>query len=121
MRFGEDCFDTVAVVNLERNPEWHRIFDGNLDAVGIRADLEIVLKQKILPGRTLLFIDEIQSCPRAITALRYFYEEMPNLHVVAAGSLLEFAMADIYFPVGRVQFLYLYPPLFCRIPVGNRQ
>ena len=55
MRFGEDFFDNVAVVNLERNPEWHRIFDGNLDARGIRADLEIVLKQKILPGRTLLF------------------------------------------------------------------
>jgi len=56
MRFGEDSFDNVAVVKLERNSKWHRIFNGNLDARGIRADLKIVLKQKILPGRTLLFI-----------------------------------------------------------------
>jgi predicted AAA+ superfamily ATPase len=55
------------------------------------ADLEILLRQKIQPGKTLLFIDEIQACPRAITALRYLYEEMPDLHVIAAGSLLEFA------------------------------
>ena len=123
MRFGEDSFETVAVVNLERNPEWHRIFHGNLDAGRIRADLEIVLKQKILPGRTLLFIDEIQSCPRAITALRYFYEEIPNLHVVAAGSLLEFAMEDISFPVGRIQFLHLHPLCFAEYlwATGNNE
>ena len=111
-RFGQDCFDAVAVVNLERNPDWHRVFDGNLHPKRICADLEIVLQQKILPGKTLLFIDEIQACPRAITALRYFYEELPNLHVVAAGSLLEFAMQDISFPVGRVQFSRLHPLCF---------
>ena len=123
MRFGEDFFDNVAVVNLERNPEWHHIFDGNLDVSGIRADLEIVLKQKIVPGKTLLFIDEIQSCPRAITALRYFYEEMPNLHVVTAGSLLEFAIDDISFPVGRVQFLHLHPLCFAEYlwATGNNE
>jgi hypothetical protein len=59
---------------------------------------------------TLLFIDEIQEQPKAIQALRYFYEELPELHVIAAGSLLEFALKDIKsFPVGRVEFLYLFP------------
>ncbi len=111
-QFGEDCFDTVAVVNLERNPDWHRVFEGNLHAKRICGDLEILLHQKIVPGETLLFIDGIQACPRAITALRYFYEELPDLHVVAAGSLLEFAMKDISFPVGRVQFCRLLPLCF---------
>lgn len=59
---------------------------------------------------TLLFIDEIQELPKAIQLLRYFFEEVPNLHVIAAGSLLEFAMKEVQsFPVGRVEFLYLYP------------
>jgi predicted AAA+ superfamily ATPase len=109
---GKDCFDALAVVNLERNPDWHRIFEGNLHPKRICADLEIVLQQKIVPGKTLLFIDEIQACPRAITALRYFYEELPDLHVIAAGSLLEFAMKNISFPVGRVQFSRLHPLCF---------
>lgn len=86
--------------------------DPSRSAAKIRADLEIVLNRKIVPGGTLLFIDEIQSCPRAITALRYFHEELPELHVVAAGSLLEFALKDISFPVGRVQFLQLFPLCF---------
>ncbi|HBI22811.1 MAG: nuclease [Nitrospirae bacterium RIFCSPLOW2_12_42_9] len=110
--FGKDCFDNIALVDLERNRGWHRIFDGDLNARRICADLEILLNQKILFGKTLLFIDEIQACPRAITALRYFYEELPDLHVVAAGSLLELAMKDISFPVGRVQFSNLYPLCF---------
>jgi predicted AAA+ superfamily ATPase len=112
MQFGQNYFDSVALVDMERNPDWHRVFNGNLQAKRICADLEILLKQKIIPEKTLLFIDEIQACPRAITALRYFYEELPDLHVVAAGSLLEFAMKDISFPVGRVQFLYLHPLCF---------
>ncbi len=61
-------------------------------------------------NETLLFIDEIQEQPKAIQLLRYFYEELPELHVIAAGSLLEFALKDVQsFPVGRVEFLYLYP------------
>ncbi len=111
-QFGEKYFDNVALVDLERNPDWHRVFAGDLNTRHICADLEILLKQKILPGKTLLFIDEIQACPQAITALRYCYEELPDLHVVAAGSLLEFAMKEFSFPVGRVQFLHLHPLCF---------
>lgn len=111
-QFGKHYFDSIATVDLERNPDWHRVFKGDLVVKRICADLEVLLKKKILPGKTLLFIDEIQSCPRAIMALRYFYEDLPGLHVVAAGSLLEFAMQDISFPVGRIQFLHLHPLCF---------
>ena len=111
-KFGEEEFESLSLVDLERNPDWHRIFEEDLDPKRICADLEILLGDKIIPGKTLLFIDEIQSCPRAIMALRYFHEELPKLHVVAAGSLLDFAMEEFSFPVGRVQFLHLSPLSF---------
>jgi len=122
-QFGKDYFEALAIVDLERNPDWHRIFEGNLHPKRICADLEIVLQQKIVSGKTLLFIDEIQACPRAITALRYFYEELPDLHVIAAGSLLEFAMKNISFPVGRVQFSRLHPLCFAEYlqATGNNE
>jgi uncharacterized protein len=119
--FGKKQFKSVAFVDLERTSTLHRVFDGDLTARRICADLEVLLGHKITPGNTLLIIDEIQACPRAITALRYFYEEMPALHVVAAGSLLEFALKDASFPVGRVQFLDLYPLCFVEYleAIGN--
>ena len=112
VNFGKKHFERLAVIDLERNPEWHQIFNGNLDAGRIRADLEIILNQKITPGKTLLFLDEIQACPNALKALRYFYEEIPKLHVIAAGSLLEFVMKEVSFPVGRLQFMHLHPMHF---------
>lgn len=119
--FGKNRFESLALVDLERNPQLHGLFEGDLSAARICADLEVLLGQKITPGKTLLFFDEIQACPRAITALRYFYEEMPELHVVAAGSLLEFALRDASFPVGRIQFLNLSPLCFAEYlqAIGN--
>jgi predicted AAA+ superfamily ATPase len=110
--FGRAEFEETATVDLERNRGWHRIFDGDLDARRILSELGLVLDRSIVPGRTLLFLDEIQSCPRALMALRYFHEECPELHVIAAGSLLEFALSEISFPVGRVQFLEMHPLTF---------
>jgi predicted AAA+ superfamily ATPase len=110
--FGKSQFENLALVDLERNTALQRVFDGDLSARRICADLELFLGQKITPGKTLLFIDEIQAAPRAISALRYFYEELPELHVVAAGSLLEFALKEASFPVGRIQFLTLHPLCF---------
>lgn len=110
--FGRRHFSELAYLDLERDPRWHKIFSENLDARRICSEIEVILNLRIVPGNTLLFIDEIQACPRAITALRYFHEEMPELHIVAAGSLLEFAMSEISFPVGRLQFLRLYPLSF---------
>ena len=110
MDFGKHNFGgTVHLVDLEKHPDWHGIFERNLEASRILSDLEILLNASIRPGKDMLFFDEIQSCPRAIMALRYFYEEVPELHVIAAGSLLEFAVQDISFPVGRVQTLNMHP------------
>ena len=119
--FGKSRFESLALVDLERNQPLRKLFDGDLKVTRICSDLEVILQQKITPGKTLLFFDEIQACPRAITALRYFYEEMPELHVVAAGSLLEFALEESSFPVGRVQFLNLYPLCFAEYleAIGN--
>ena len=119
--FGKSRFESLALVDLERNHSLRKLFDGDLKVTRICSDLEVLLQQKITPGKTLLFFDKIQACPRAITALRYFYEEMPELHVVAAGSLLEFALEENSFPVGRVQFLNLYPLCFAEYleAIGN--
>ncbi|MCB1084058.1 MAG: AAA family ATPase, partial [Simkania sp.] len=86
----------------------HSLVLSSLDPVEIVARLQSILKARIVPGETLLFLDEIQACPKAILALRYFKEKMGDLHVIAAGSLLEFAIQEgkFSFPVGRIQFLY---------------
>ena len=104
-------FDNFVKVDLEKEQTLRRIFEGDLDPQKIISELEIQ-KGRIFPGKTLLFIDEIQQVPRAIMALRYFYEQMPDLHVVAAGSLLEFAFGEISVPVGRLQYLNLHPMTF---------
>ena len=92
---------------------------GDLAARVLAEKLSKNLKVPIDPKTTLLFFDEIQAAPRAIIALRYFYEEMPELHVVAAGSLLDFATQQVGMPVGRVQELEMYPLTFLDISSRN--
>jgi hypothetical protein len=75
----------------------------------------------IRPGEALLFFDEIQACPEAIQSLRYFYEEIPDLHVIGAGSLLEFAIEQIGLPVGRVQTLTVFPMTFAEFLIAKGQ
>ena len=104
-------FDHIAVVDFEEHPEVHKHFEHSLTPQLLLQAIEFITG-KIVPGKTLLFFDEIQACPRAIMALRYFYEKMPELHVVAAGSLLEFAFDQISVPVGRVEYLYVSPMTF---------
>ena len=104
-------FDNFVKIDLEKRRDLHQYFENNLDPKIILNYLELEVG-RIIPGETLLFFDEIQACPRAIMALRYFYEELPALHVVAAGSLLEFAFGTISFPVGRVQYLHIHPMTF---------
>lgn len=112
-KFGKDHFQELVVCNFEFRPELLACFD-DFDPLSICLKLEIAFKTRIVPGKTLLFLDEIQECPQAIMALRYFKEKLPELHVIAAGSLLEFALHEekFSFPVGRVQFLYLKPLSF---------
>lgn len=112
-QFGKRCFENFVTVNFDYQPRLKQVFD-SLNPREIISRLELILKIEIIPGRSLLFLDEIQECPPAILSLRYFKEKLPDLHVVGAGSLLEFVLnsPDFRMPVGRVAFLHLYPLSF---------
>ena len=112
-QFGSEQFEQVVKINFELEKHYIDCFN-SLDAKSIIQQIEITSNSTIAAGRTLLFLDEIQECPNAIQSLRYFYEEIPELHVIAAGSLLEFALTAENFsmPVGRVEYRYLYPMTF---------
>lgn len=105
-------FESFVEINFELIPEAKTIFEKDLQPERILWELGLLAHTTITPGKTLLFLDEIQSAPQAILALRYFYELMPELHVIAAGSLLDFAIEKVGMPVGRVNILYVYPLSF---------
>jgi len=106
-------FTHFVEVNFERDTDVQLLFDQNLDPERLCSSLSAYYGKPISDHQTLLFFDEIQACPKAIQALRFFYESKPNLHVIAAGSLLEFALADLSsFGVGRIRSLFMYPMSF---------
>ncbi len=106
-------FDHFLEVNFEEEPDVHTFFGRSLNPDGICEKLSAYYRTPITQGRTLLFLDEIQACPRALSSLRFFHEKTPNLHMVAAGSLLEFALEEIpSHGVGRIQTLFMYPMSF---------
>lgn len=120
--FGKRSFENIVTLNFEKNEKAERCFN-TFEPSTIIQEIELLLNQTITPGKTLLFLDEIQNCPRAIIALRYFKEELSELHIIAAGSLLEFVLNDssFSFPVGRVQFMYMRPMSFIEfLEVKNR-
>jgi predicted AAA+ superfamily ATPase len=103
-------FEHFITVNFEKNKNLQTLFDGDLDVKEICLKLSIQFKKPIIPEKTLLFFDEIQACPNAIMSLRYFYEDFPKVHIIAAGSLLEFALEELpTFGVGRIDSLFMHP------------
>ncbi|MFH1831779.1 MAG: ATP-binding protein [bacterium] len=114
-------YQNFVEINLELLPKARAVFEKDLDPERICSDLSLIVKKPIIPGKTLLFLDEIQIVPQAIIALRYFYEMLPELHVIAAGSLLDFAIQQVGIPVGRVQSLYMHPLSFIEylVATGN--
>jgi predicted AAA+ superfamily ATPase len=111
-QLGRTEFRNLVKIDFEKRTTLKPLFAADLTPALLVEQLELAVGQSIRPGETLLFLDEIQACPRAITALRYFYEELPALHVVAAGSLLDFSLAEASVPVGRVSYLEMYPLTF---------
>jgi predicted AAA+ superfamily ATPase len=111
--FGKEEFKNCVNINFEFSPIYKQCFE-TFEPKSILSQIELLTRQKIVPGETLLFLDEIQQCPKALQSLRYFKEQLPELHVIAAGSLLEFAIRDedFSYPVGRVQFAKLFPLSF---------
>jgi predicted AAA+ superfamily ATPase len=111
-KLGES-FDIFLEINFEEHRTVHALFKGDLTPQTLCENLSVLFNKEIEPGKTLLFFDEIQACIPAISSLRFFYEKMPELHIVAAGSLLEFALGEIpSFGVGRIRSLYMYPLSF---------
>lgn len=110
-KFGEEEFTNTIYVNLETNLAVASYFEGNISPEKILRYLEVSTGEPIVPGRTLIFFDEIQACERALTSLKYFCEDTPEYHVAAAGSLLGVAINREHysFPVGKVETLTLYP------------
>ena len=115
--------DNFVEINFEISKRWGELFEKDLDPKRICGEIELIVGKKLLDGEALLFLDEIQLCPKALSALRYFYEMLPQIPVIAAGSLLDFALKEGDFPVGRVQFAELYPMSFTEflVAVGNEK
>ncbi len=113
---------TLFEINLEKYPYLDKVFTTfNVDM--ILREISSVIKKDITPNNSMLFLDEIQATPHAIQALRYFYEDMPDLPVISAGSLLEFTLADHNFsmPVGRVEYLHLNPMSFEEFLIAKQE
>lgn len=113
--FGEQYFEDTAYFNFESREDIGAVFEHNFDVDRIVDELgSVILGREIAVGRALVIFDEIQACPRAITALKYFCENMRELHIIAAGSLLGVALKseDVSFPVGKVDRLSMYPMSF---------
>ena len=106
-------FENFVEINLEKQPSFIQFFQGDLDVKRIVPQLSAMVGKPIVAGQTLLFIDEIQASAEAIMSLRFFKEDMPDLHVIAAGSLLEFALETLpTFGVGRIHSMFVYPMTF---------
>lgn len=112
VRHLAENFTHFVEINFDEQPQYASIFEQHKDTGDICELIAAATNTPIVAGKTLLFLDEIQACLPAISSLRYFYEKMPDLHVIAAGSLLEFALDDLpSFGVGRVRSIFMYP--FC--------
>ncbi len=112
-KFGAEEYTSTVYLNFEDNPRLCKLFDSSLDPKVILKALTIEMNAEIIPGDTLIIFDEIQECPNALNSLKYFCENAPEQHVIAAVSLLGVKLAHVKgFPVGKVQFLELYPLSF---------
>jgi hypothetical protein len=103
-------FEHFLEINFEEQKEVHKLFAGDLAPIELCRNLSAMFNVAIVPGKTLLFFDEIQGCLPAISSLRFFYEKIPGLHLIAAGSLIEFALEELpSFGVGRIRSMFVYP------------
>ena len=108
--FAKEAYENLVYLNFETNPELSSLFAANLAPDELIRKIEIALNTKIKPKTSLLFFDEIQTCGKALTSLKYFRESAPQYHIIAAGSLLGIALAaQTSFPVGQVDFLFMHP------------
>ena len=112
-QFGKNEYSNYIYLNFEQEKTLKTFFEGSLNSQSLIENIALYLGRKIESKDTLIFFDEIQEVPRAITSLKYFHEQIPELHILAAGSLLGVSVGKKHsFPVGKVNFLSLYPLSF---------
>lgn len=112
-KFGESAYDKMVYINFDNNQQMKNLFDQDLDIQRIVTGLEMYSGQKIDSEKTLLIFDEVQEVPKALTSLKYFNENAPEYSILCAGSLLGVALHEgTSFPVGKVEFLDLFPLSF---------
>ena len=122
--FGKQAYADTVYINFDSNSRMADLFSADLDTDRLIMGLELYAGRKINPENTLLIFDEVQEVPRALASLKYFYENAPQYHIVCAGSLLGIALHQgTSFPVGKVDFLKLYPLSFSEflMATGNER
>ena len=117
--FGNENYDDVAYFNFDHDEGLASLFLNTKDPKRIIEQLILASGKKIEPGKTLIIFDEIQECPNALNSLKYFCEETPEYHIACAGSLLGIRLSRTSFPVGKVDFLNLYPMSFSEFLIAN--
>lgn len=118
--FGKKCFEDTVYINFDSNSTMESLFEVDLNIDRLITGIELYVGKKIDPNKTLLIFDEVQEVPKALSSLKYFYENAPEYHIVCAGSLLGIALHEgTSFPVGKVDFLKLYPLSFKEFLIAN--
>ena len=111
-QFGKEYYEDIAYFNFDYDEDLYNLFDNTKSPQRILENLTFIHKKAILPEKTLIIFDEIQECPNALNSLKYFQEEANEYHIVCAGSLLGIRLSHTSFPVGKVNFLDMYPMTF---------
>ena len=118
--FGKLYYENVAYFNFDENIEYRQFFEITKDVKRILQNLMLISGEKIEPSKTLIIFDEVQDCPEVINSLKYFYENASEYHIACAGSLLGITLArPSSFPVGKVEFLNIYPMTFSEFLIAN--
>ena len=118
-QFGEENYEGVAYFNFDHDEDLYNLFSNTKDTKRILEQLSFIYGKAILPEKTLIIFDEIQECPNALNSLKYFQEEANEYHIVCAGSLLGIRLSHTSFPVGKVEFLNMYPMTFSEFLIAD--
>ncbi len=111
-QFGRENYEGVAYFNFDHDEDLYRLFENTKNPKRILEQLAFIYGKAIIPEKTLIIFDEIQECPNALNSLKYFQEEANEYHIACAGSLLGIRLSHTSFPVGKVEFINMYPMTF---------
>lgn len=117
--FGKNNYDGIAYFNFDHDTKLYELFENTKDPLRIIEQLSFVYGKAIIPEKTLIVFDEIQECPDALNSLKYFEEETPKYHIISAGSLLGIRLSHTSFPVGKVEFLDMFPMTFTEFLIAD--